>query len=132
MDDIIKKAKSFSKPIFTKNKDKDGRDFYVAYSNREGACCISLKGKNVVVPGNVKIGMRMGDSRFGNEMIFELLRTGPIKINPKRTDIDTIEIYLPMTDGLKFLESAIAYFKKVYNKNTTDSCISPENTTYNM
>ena len=112
MDEIIKKAKSMTRPRFAKKDDNKDRQYYTAYSNVDGHCCISLRGRNLIVPGNPKISIRIGQSRFGDEIIFELLRTGAPTAAPQKTKIDTIEIYMPMANGLKFLEDAVAFFKK--------------------
>lgn len=107
----------YTKPVFTETKDKNGRKFRVAYSNMTSDAVITLNfsgfnGKKVIVEGNPKISLRDGESKHGEQIIFELLRTGPIREEPAESAYDTVEIYLPKKFGMEFLEDALKYFKK--------------------
>lgn len=102
------------KPVFTKKIDKVSREYFTAYSNKQGFACISIgeeDGNNYIYEGNPKINYRKGDSKFGAEIIFELLVKGLKEKTPKRTKYESIEIYMPYEKGIEFLESAIKYFK---------------------
>lgn len=106
----------YTKPVFTEKKDGN-RTFKTAYSNITSKSVVTLNisafsGKNVIVEGNPKISVREGDSKHGEELVFELLRTGPIREEPRNSAYDTIEIYMPKEFGIKFLEDALEYFKK--------------------
>ena len=109
------KANYPSEPIFTQKVDKEGREYFTAYSNTQGFCCISIgkrDGKNYIFEGNPKINYRKGDSIFGNEIFFEILIKEKKEVTPKKTDYDSVEIYMPFDKGIEFLERTVRFFKK--------------------
>ena len=101
----------FDKPIFAIGRDKEGREYLNAFSNIKSCSVISLEDKNIIVEGNPKIKLRIGESKFGNEMVFELIKTGGIKESAKRSKHDTVEIYLPLKFGLEFLKDTVKFFE---------------------
>lgn len=101
----------FDKPVFTKKTDDKGREYFTAYANKKTNCVISLGKNNYVVEGNPKINMRLGKSKFDEEIFIELLKVGKIKKTNKQSNYDSIEIYFPKDFGLQFLKDAIKYFE---------------------
>lgn len=101
-----------SKPVFTGKVDEQKRIYLTAYSNITSNAVVSLDDENVIVEGNPKINLRLGSSEHGEELIFELLRTGEVTKASKNSKHDTIEIYLPMAAGLSFLKEAITFFEQ--------------------
>lgn len=101
----------YDEPRFATKTDSNKRLYFTGYSNSDGKAVVSFKGSNLIVSGNPKITCRVGDSMFGDEIVFELLIKGKSEIVKQRSEYDTVEIYLPLQGGLKFLEDAVAYFK---------------------
>lgn len=108
-------------PVFAKNIDKKGRRYFTAYSNKTSNAVIHLGDKNTIIEGNPKIRLRLGESEFGEEFVFELLRTGKITQTPKNSKYDSVEIYLPKDFGLDFFERALAFFKRKNNPNNNEN-----------
>lgn len=96
---------------FKIKKDKDGRTYYTGYANKTTNAVISLNDVNLIVEGNPKINIRDGDSRYGEELIIELLRTGSVIQTPKKSNYDSIEIYFPKNEGLQLIERFIDFYK---------------------
>ena len=104
-----------TRPIYTKNVDKEGREYFVCYSNQQGHACVSLGnegGVNYIYDGNVKLTYRKGYSSFGNELIFELLVERHKEKTPKRTKYETIEIYLQADKAIEFLKNALKHISE--------------------
>lgn len=100
------------KPIFTKKTDEDKRIYYTGYTNRLSTCVLSHSGKNLIFEGNPKINLRKGNSKFGDELFIELLCSGKIKVAPKNSKYDSIEIYFPKNFGIIFLKDFINFVEK--------------------
>ena len=104
-----------NRPVFTKTVDKDGHVWLIAYANTPSRAVVSLKEfqKNLIVNGNPAIALRLGDSQFGEELIFEVFRkqNDILQRTPKRTNHDLIECYYPKASGLEFFEQTLKYFK---------------------
>jgi len=112
------------KPVYTKNQDEQGRDYYVGYSNTQGFCSINIgnKGENAnwVYEGNPKITYRKGESKHGPEIFFELLVSKFVEKRVKNTNHNSIEIYMPYEKGIEFLKRALLYFEtnESFSNNT--------------
>ncbi|UCD20731.1 MAG: hypothetical protein JSW08_03075 [archaeon] len=115
------------KPHFTINEDNHGRKYFTAYSNITSKAVMSMTGKKLTVTGNPKIWVRVGYSKYGEEMGFELLRDRRIKptLEPCNSDYETVEIYLPKEIGIKFLEEALKFLKKNHHHSSTGNLTSP-------
>jgi len=111
----IKPVKYPNKTVFAKKVDDKQREYYTAYSNHTSKAVVHLKNQNIIIEGNPKISVRIGKSKFGEEVIFELLRTGTIETTKKRTGYDSVEIYLPKDKGIKFLEETLKFLKEKLN-----------------
>lgn len=111
-----KEIYKFDQPSFAEKVDDEGRKYHTLYGNRQTKAVVSFGNKNIVYSGNPKINLRLGDSKFGEEIFFELWCDGEVKETPKRTHHDSIEIYLPKDEGIKFLKYAISHFEEVLRK----------------
>ena len=102
------------KPVFAKKMNKGGLDFYTIYSNTKSNAVISIGGQNLVLEGQPAINLRLGNSKFGEEIIFELIinKDSPPRILKGNSKTDKVEIYLLKDIGLKVLEMAIKRFKE--------------------
>lgn len=106
-----------SKPVFTTKVDKQKRIYFTAYSNIKSNAVVSIGQDNAVIEGNPKINLRVGKSIHGNELVFELLRTGKIIYKTKNSKHDSIEIYMPLEVGIQFLQQTLEQGLKFLDEN---------------
>ena len=104
------------KPIFTKKTDDSGREYFTAYANKITNCVVSHGDKNLVLKGNPKINLRIGESVFDDEIFIELLCMGEVRATKKNSDYDTVEIYFPKGFGLDFFKKFIYFVENDVNK----------------
>jgi len=118
MKKIVNTHSMLKSPYFYIDTDNQGHKFLKAFANIPASAVISLKemGKNLIVRGNFKLSIRIGKSKFGQEVIFELLRFQDVKVEEalKNTHHDSVEIYLPQERGILFLEEAIDKINEFY------------------
>lgn len=109
----VKNGKQFEmpeKPVFSRQKQKD-LVFLSAYSNKLSEAVVSMDGKNVKLSGNPKMVLRLGNSQFGDQLVFEFLIKEKKEEFKKRSDWDSIEWYLPI-EYLSFLKDALNFFEQ--------------------
>ena len=56
--------------VFSEGTDSKGNRYRKAYSNKETKCVIAMDRKNVVLKGRPNIFLRVGESKFGDELCF--------------------------------------------------------------
>jgi hypothetical protein len=104
--------------VFNKEVDNKENIFVKCFSNIETNAVVSINGKNIVVKGNPKISARIGNSKFGNELLFEFLIKEKISEYDSHSTYKSLEYYLPLEEGIKFLEESLLFLKnELKNKN---------------
>ena len=76
--------------------------------------CSRINKDNLVLKGEPKLSFRLGESRFGEQLVFEFLveKSVPIRCLEKRSEYDTLEWYLPLEEGLKYLKEATRHLEE--------------------
>lgn len=103
--------------VFISNIDDKGRIYFNGYPNIKTNAVVSFGGKNQEFSGKPKIFTRIGESDFGEELVFSFLIEGLNKEYDSNSDHKTIEFYLPKDKGIEFLEELLKNLKETI-KNT--------------
>jgi len=98
-------------PIYRRKVDSGGREYLTGYSCINSKCCIAIGDKEYVVSGQPKINVRRGPSKNGNELFFEHYVDKVVKKKASHSKHDTIEIYLPLRNGLKLIDGFLNYLE---------------------
>lgn len=105
-------------PIFSINKDANGRKFYNLYVNKPSDSVIAVGKTNEVFTGNPKIVIRTGESVYNHQLIVQMLDAKQTQSYVKNTPYNTIEIFLPFNkEMIELFELLIAEAKKEWGEN---------------
>lgn len=98
-------------------EDQEGRVFYnIKYKKKQDGVFCKDK-KNQVLKGYPRIIYRVGNSRFGEEIYFQFWITEEGENYTANTQWENMEWYFSTTSGIRFLEVAVDYIKKIREKN---------------
>lgn len=98
--------------VFHADGDNKGNFYLNCYSNIDTNADVCINDKNHILRGNPKIIARVGDSKFGEEIVFQFLIKEIKETYEKVSKYDTIEYYLPLEEGIKFLEKSLGFLRK--------------------
>jgi hypothetical protein len=72
---------------------------------------VAIDGKNIEIPVRPNITARHGESKYGDELVVQLVVVGEPREYPKKSPEKHIEFYLPKEFGIKFLKDTISFFE---------------------
>ena len=89
-------------------EDKKGRH-YLHFDGYESKCVVAYNGLNSEFKGVPKMVLRLGKSKFGNELICEFKINDLIQEYPVNSKHNGVEFYLPLNEELINALLSLAY-----------------------
>jgi len=99
-------------PIYRRKIDSGGREYLTGYSCITTNAAIAIGDKEYVISGQPKINLRRGPSKNGNELFFEHYVDKIVKKKPSHSRHDTIEIYMPMRNGIELIDGFLSFLEE--------------------
>ena len=93
--------------------DQVGRVYHTIYLSHKTNCCIALEEENLIVPVEPNFTLRLGNSKFGDEILVQLIQKGKIERYHKKSPERHIEFYLPKNAGIIAIQQALDYWRTV-------------------
>lgn len=92
--------------------DNQGRKYHKVTYDKDIPCVITLNGTNLKVTGTPRIVLRTGDSKFGEEVLFEFFITSFDEEYPTNSKWNCTEYYLTKDEAINFLKTALEELNK--------------------
>lgn len=105
----MEEPKRYDRPVFTKVKDKQGREYKIAYSNKRSEAIEAMGDKLTIIEGEPSLFLRTGNSKYGEQLVLCLEHAQVKETREKKGTGKVIELYLPLEFGLEWLYSAVKY-----------------------
>lgn len=98
--------------IFVNNVDGQGRTYFNGYPNIKTNAIFCNNGVNLEFSGKPNVFTRVGESVFGEELVFSFLIEKENKEYKASSKHNVMEFYLPKDKGIEFLEELLKKLKE--------------------